>query len=122
MSEPALHPARVALGDPVGGVRQPEPLQELVDALVEFAAADPVELTLQLEVLAAGRLLVDCRELWPTTPITDRTFWGSLITSKPPTVRGARVGSAERGEDLDRGRLAGAVGAEEAEDGPRWER
>ena len=51
------------------------------------------------------------------TPMTRRTAAGSATTSMPSTVARALGGLAERGEDADGGGLAGAVVAEQAEDG-----
>ena len=52
--EPALHPSRVGLRAPVGGVRQPNQLEQLGGALTSGAAGDPVEAALELEELPAG--------------------------------------------------------------------
>ena len=45
--EPALHPARVAARDPVGRIREPEPLQQLRHPPLEHPPAHPVDLTLE---------------------------------------------------------------------------
>ena len=57
--EPALHPAAVAPRDPVAGLGQPEALEQLLGALLDLLAPDPVDLPLQAQVLAAGGLDVD---------------------------------------------------------------
>ena len=41
--EPPLHPARVAAHEPVGGVGQPDELEQLVDAALEVGAAEPLD-------------------------------------------------------------------------------
>ena len=52
--EPPLHPAGVGLGAPVGGVGQPDQLEQLGGALTTGGAGDPVEAALELEQLPAG--------------------------------------------------------------------
>ena len=53
---------------------------------------------------------------WRTTPICSRHASPAHAGSMPSTVTEPRVALAVALEDLDRRRLAGAVGAEEAED------
>ena len=55
---------------------------------------------------------------WPVRPIRSRSRSGSRRTSTPATRARALVGLEERRQDPDGGRLAGAVRAEEPEDGP----
>jgi hypothetical protein len=56
--EPPLHASGVGPGEPAGDVRQPESLQQVVDARAQRAAAQAVDLALELEVLAPGALPV----------------------------------------------------------------
>ena len=53
---------------------------------------------------------------WATYPMRRRTSPGSLRRSAPAMVASPPSGSMQRGEHPQRGGLAGAVGAEEAED------
>ncbi len=61
--EPAPHAARVGLGDPVRGVGEAEPLEQLVGAVLRRLAAEVVEPPDHHEVLAPGQVLVDGRVL-----------------------------------------------------------
>ena len=54
---------------------------------------------------------------WPVRPMVRRTWCGWVATSYPPTRARARVGLEQGREDADGGGLAGAVRAEDAEDG-----
>ncbi len=56
-------------------------------------------------------------ENWPVTPIAARTASGSLATLVARDRRAAAVRADQRGQDLDHGGLAGAVRAEQREDG-----
>ena len=49
-------------------------------------------------------------------PITRRTDIGSAVTEKPATRPSPAVGRKQRRQESDRRALAGAVGADEAED------
>ena len=57
--ETALHAARVRLRGPVGGVDEAEALERIADAPAQVGAGDRVELALEREVLAPGRLGVE---------------------------------------------------------------
>ena len=61
--EPALHPARVAAHLAVGGVGQPDPLEQLAAALFALGLAQPVQRALQAHVLAAGQERIERRLL-----------------------------------------------------------
>ena len=52
--EAPLHAARVGLGAPVGGLAQPDELEQLLRARLSVGALDAVQAALQLEQLAAG--------------------------------------------------------------------
>ena len=56
---------------------------------------------------------------WPVTPMMRRTARRRSTTSSPATPAGAAVGAGHGREHADGGRLAGAVGAEHAEDAGR---
>ena len=82
--EAALHPAGVRLDQPVGGLGERETLERRVHPPLQLGTGQPVELALEDEVLAAGRLgSKPC--FWPTTPIAARTRRGSASTSRPAT-------------------------------------
>ena len=74
------------------------------------------------EVLAPGRLAVDARSVCATTPIARRTRSGSSQHVDPGDRGLAGVGARQRRQDLDRRRFAGAVRAEQAEDGAGLDR
>src|SRR5207237_3328683 len=61
--EAPAHSTRVRLGRAVGGVPEGEALDELVGASARLGPAQVVEPAHQLEVLAAGEVLVDGRVL-----------------------------------------------------------
>jgi hypothetical protein len=116
--EPSLHAAGIGLGQPPGRVGQAEPVEQLLDALPADCATDAVELGLHLQVLASGRLGVEAGLLpynadRPSHPI------GVADDVEARDACLATVCPRERGEDLDRRRLARAVRAEQAEDRAR---
>ena len=55
---------------------------------------------------------------WPASPMRSRTAWGFAVDVDTEHGGPARVGPEVRGEDAHRGRLPGAVRAEQAEHGP----
>jgi hypothetical protein len=114
-AEPALHPARVALGDPVGCLDQAEALEQLVHAGVESLATQSVELALELQVLPARRLFIDARLLGDDADHLADPL-GLVEDAEAADSRRARVGVCEGREDLDRGGLTGAVRPEQPED------
>ncbi len=57
------HPARVRLGDPITGVTEGEPVQELVGDLEDVGERKTVQPPDQPDVLPAGEQLVDGRGL-----------------------------------------------------------
>jgi hypothetical protein len=107
--QPSLHPPGVAAGDAVGRLGQTEALEQLRDPLLEYLAAHAVEVALETEVLTPRRLDVDPRALRddadrPPDPV------GLRRGVDAGDHRPALVGLCQRRQDLDRGRLAGAVG------------
>ena len=113
--EPALHPAGVAADLPVGRVREADPLDQLVAALGALGLRHAVERALQAHVLAGGQVRVERGLLEGGA---DRVAnGGALLDDVEAGDAGApRGGREEGGEHVDRGRLAGAVRAEEAVD------
>lgn len=112
--EAALHAARVALDDALGGVAEAEPFEQLVDAAIEGRAGQPVQAPLELEVLAAGGDGVGAGLLRHHADRAPDPV-GVAQHVVPGDGRGAAVGAGEGGEDLDGGGFAGAVGAEQSE-------
>ena len=113
--EPPLHAARVGLDAPVGRVREAEALQRLRDPAPQRGAGDPVELALDDEVLAAGGVGVDAVLLADDADrVADADGLGEDVEAGDAGAAGVRP--RERGEDPDGRGLAGAVGAEQAED------
>ena len=119
--ELALHPARPGPDDPIGGLGQAEPREQLVDAMSELGPAHPVEVALEEEVLAPGRVRIDGAVLadHPDEPAHAVRLAGHVDAQH---VIAARVGARQGGQDLDRRRLPGPVGSEQAEDRPGLDR
>ena len=114
--EPALHAAGVAAHLAVGGVGEADPLDQLVARAWcarpwRGRAARPGAACARARS-AAGRA--------PPPGGRRRSRRGrgrpGSATSKPATRRGTRGGRQQRGQHVDGGGLAGAVGAEEAVD------
>jgi hypothetical protein len=116
--EATLHAAGVRLGGPVGGAGEGEALERSADALAQIGAGDRVELALEGEVLAPGRLGVEPVALGDDA---DRVAHAYRLGEDvdPSHARAAAVGSRQRGEDAHGGGLARSIGAEEPEDGAR---
>ena len=85
--EPAAHPARVGLDDAVGGVRDPDELEQLVGTRAQIAPAHALDAALERQVLAAGPELVDARVL-------------RHVADRPP--HGIRFARGRRGRRLRR--------------------
>ena len=81
--EPATHPARVGHRDPVGGIGQLEPLEQLADALARSRAREVVQVGHQRQVLAPGEQLVD-------RPRTDRSRRSRRAPRRPRARRRVR--------------------------------
>src|SRR6266536_3597248 len=97
---------------------QPEALQQPADPRLQLAAADAVQAALERQVLAAGGLQVDPGALGHAADGPAHAV-GPLDHVDAGHAGGAGVRAAQRGEDLDGGGLAGAVGTEQAEHCPR---
>ena len=115
--EPATHAARVGPDGPVGGVDEVEALEQLDCAARGRARRLTRQLAHHAQVLAPGEVLVDRRVL---AGEADRGAHGVGLAGDVESEhrRVARVGGEQRREDAHGGRLAGAVGAEQAEDRP----
>jgi hypothetical protein len=114
--EASTHPARVRLEGTVGGVRQPELVEQGGDPIAHDRPAEVVEPTDHREVLAPGQVLVDRRVLAGQADerAYHRRFVDDVVAEDPGR---AAVRPQDGGEDPDRCRLARAVGSEQAEDG-----
>jgi hypothetical protein len=116
--EPPLHAPRIGPHLASRGLGQPETLQGVGDALLELAPGQPVELALQHEVLPAGRLRIGTVLL---ADHADRSSHADRIGEHvdPADLGAPAVGSRQRRQHANRGRLASAVGPEQPEDRPR---
>jgi hypothetical protein len=100
----------------LGRLHQVEPLQQVGRAPPAFAAVQVVQVRHQQQVLLAGEQLVDRGELaGDADHLADRVGLPGQVVAGDPDL--AAVGADQRGQDLHRGGLAGAVGAEQREDG-----
>jgi len=101
--EPHVHPGGVDLDGRVDEVADVGELDDLVDRRVDLALAHPEDRPVEVDVLASGELPVKAR-----TEFQER---GDTAVHQQPS----RCGPVDAGEDLEHGRLAGAVVADEAE-------
>ena len=114
--EPAPHAAGVGHGRLLGGVGQ----VELRRAARRSAGGPRARSRWRRSAIRARFSSPVSRpstaENWPVTPIASRTASGSRrqVVARDADVAG--VGADQRGQDLDDGGLAGAVGAEQRED------
>ena len=113
--EPAAHPARVGADAPIGRVVDVNPVEQRVGALLALGARKSVQGRLKPDELAAGHERVERRLLERDADrLADLARLGDDVVARD--LRGAARGAQERGEHADRGRLAGAVRAEEGVD------
>lgn len=116
--ETALHPAGVGGGGLLRRLHQVEALQEFGGDPPPLALGEVVQVRHEEHVLLAGDQTVHGGEL---PGDTDRgpygLRFGGQVVAADADVAGAGVGGDEGGEDLDDGGLAGAVRAEQCEDG-----
>ena len=115
--EAAAHAARVRADESAAGLGEVERREQLVRPLARRPAAEVVEAADHLEVLEAGQVLVHGRVL-AGEPDALAHLAASRTTSKPATRAVPSSGREQRRQDPDGRRLAGAVRAEQAEDGP----
>jgi hypothetical protein len=113
--EPALRAAGVGLGEAVGRRGQSQSVEQLADALAPARPAEAVELGLHLEVLTPSRIRAEAGPLCDDADGAAHAV-GVADDVEPGHSRLAAVGARERGQDLHRGRLAGAVRAEQRDD------
>jgi hypothetical protein len=113
--EPALHAARVAAHDPVGGLGDAEEVEQVLDAVSQPRARHPLHAALQHQVLAARGIPIDARAL---RHVADRAANRIRVAHDvvPGDLGAPAVGRGQRGQYLDGCRLAGSVGAQQPED------
>jgi hypothetical protein len=115
--EPPPHPTRVLAHDAVGGVAQPELVEQLPCPGTGVAPAEAAQAPDHHQVLAAVQHLVEGRVLArDADPALDRGRLAHDIVTRD--ARRSPVGPGERGQDAHRGGLPGAVGPEQAQDRP----
>ena len=114
--EPAPHAARVGLEDAVTRVGQAEGREELVGPPRRDPAVQVGEPPDHVDVLAPGEVLVDGGVL-ARQPDQAADHVGLLHHVVPEDAGAPRVGFEDGGEDAHGRRLAGTVGAEQAEHG-----
>jgi hypothetical protein len=117
--EAALHATRVALDEAAARLGQAEPVEQLIAAAPGRRRLQAVQVGLEDVVLPPGRARVGTRAL-PDDADGPAHRGRAAQDVNAFHARGALVGPGEAGEDLDGGRLAGAVGADEGvDDAPR---
>ena len=114
--EPAAHAARVGRDRRSAASVEPEALEHLARAR---RASAPGSRYRRPTISRFSRPVSSSSTAanWPASPIRRRTASGSATTSWPSTLARPPVGLQQRGEDAHERRLAGAVGAEQAEHG-----
>jgi hypothetical protein len=115
--EPLLHAAGELLGALVGLVGEVDEVQQVGDAPVALAPRDAVGLAGEPDVLLRCQLRVDAGLLGHVADgLPDLPGLGRHVEAVDPDAPAGR--RQQRGEHLDRGRLARAVRPEEAEELP----
>ena len=114
--EPAPHPAGVALHDPVGGVGELEPLEQLGGPGLAPRGGAGRESSPTITRFCRPVRSSSSVASWAVTPILRRTAAASAHDVVAGHPRPAAVGQSEGGEDPHRRRLPGAVRPEHAED------
>ena len=113
--ELALHSAGVGAREAVRAVGQVEVAEQLVRALGQASATQAMQPALEVEVFAAGGLGIDGNSLADDADEPPNLL--RMLDHVDATDEGgAAVRADERRQQLDRRRLAGAVGTEQAED------
>ena len=113
-AEPLAHAAGVRVGAAVGGVGEADPGEDRGDPAVVRPALGRVERGDEAQGLATGHPVVEPRLLGEVADLA--TVAGAGLARGCPRRTRCRSSAREAGEQLDGGRLAGAVGAEEAVD------
>ena len=111
-----LHPARVALGALVLAALEPDELEQLLDALLLDLRGHAVELGEVAQVVVAGEPLVDAALAAEDVPDALPHLARVLDDVVAEHARGPGRRDQQRDQHLDRGRLARAVRAEQAEE------
>ncbi len=113
--EPALHPARVATNAAVGRVEQAHPLEQGVATRASLALRDALQRRLQPHVVAPSEQRVERGLLQRRAdgPPDGGALAHDVVPGHPSLPRARRQ---QRREHQHGGRLAGAVGPEEAVD------
>jgi hypothetical protein len=116
--EPAPHAAGVGLGRAIGGVAEPEPLEQLVGPGGDRTLGQVGEPADEAQVLPARQVLVD-RGVLPgeADALADGLGMAGHVHAEDLGV--TAVGVEDGGEDAHGRRLAGAVGPEQPEHGAR---
>jgi hypothetical protein len=110
----AAHAAGVGLGRPVGGLGEVEPVQQLLGPRLGGSTALVEQLADEDQVLGAGQVLVHGGVLPGEADVLPHlTRLGEHV--EPVDPGGPGVGADEGGQNPHRSGLAGAVGAEDAE-------
>jgi hypothetical protein len=115
--EPAAHPTGIGPHRPVGGIGQLEALDERIGPFASLAGIEAVQAAEHAQVLAAAEHLVERRVLARHADATT-CLVGMAQDIDAGHGRLAGIGTRERRQDAHGGRLAGTVGAEDAEDRP----
>jgi hypothetical protein len=113
--EPALHAAGEALDPVTRPIGEADPGQALIDPLPQLAAGEPVQRAPERQVVAGGQVLVD-RDLLrhhPEVALDRRRLEPDVAAVHQDP---AAVGLENPRDHAQRRGLAGAVGAEQAED------
>ena len=118
--EPAAHAAGVGADLAVGGVGDPEALEQRVGARERLLARDLLQPREQAQVLAAGQAVVE-RGLLAGEGEAGARGRGLAHDVMACDERAAGGGGEQRREDPHGGRLAGAVVAQQAEHGARFD-
>ena len=115
--EPAPHAAGVAADAAIGGLGQPDALEQLRRALPRAGPAQPVQRALHPQQLAPGHQRVDRGLLQRDADLAPHGVGvGDDVVARDARLAGGRP--QQRREDAHRGRLPRAVRPEEAVDLP----
>ena len=116
--QPPAHAAREHLHPAVAALPQPDHLQHDAHPLVGHLLGHAVQLGVEAQVLRGRQVHVERRVLEHQTDVAANVEpLGDDVVAGDRRRPGRRLG--KRAQHLDRRRLAGAVGPEEAEDLPR---
>jgi hypothetical protein len=113
--EPSLHPARVPRDLAIGRIDEADAVQQLLGARLPLRLRDALQRRLQAQVVAGGEERVESRflERDADEPADLRPVLDDVVARDERSPRGRRE---QRGQDVDRGGLPGAVRPEEAVD------